>query len=119
MKKEIIAGTLLIALFIGALMSISHTTKIIDSLRTSVCISQSLYADGRKEEAEALLKNTSDKWLSLDGYTHIFIRHSEIDSATDAFFDAIDSPSSGSYGKLIAHLDSLMGMEKLSLGSIF
>ena len=62
----------------------------------------------------------------LEGYTHIFIRHSEIDSTTDAFFELMSDVRSGdaesaagSYEKLLAHLSSLYTMERVTLGSIF
>ena len=64
--------------------------------------------------------------MSLDGYTHIFIRHCEINSTTQAYFQLKSDiyaedmgAAEGSYGLLMATLDSLMTMEQLSLGSIF
>ena len=81
---------------------------------------------GRFELAESELEKTSDAWLAADGYTHIFIRHSEIDSTTDAFFELMSDVRSedaqsaaGSYEKLLAHLSSLYTMERVTLGSIF
>ena len=72
------------------------------------------------------LKYLRDFWLGADGYTHIFIRHSEIDSTTDAFFELMSDvrsgdaqSASGAYEKLAAHLDSLYTMERVTLGSIF
>ena len=62
----------------------------------------------------------------LDGYTHIFIRHSEINSTTEAFFQFRSDIGSGdadaaegSYGLLSETLRSIMTMEQISLGSIF
>lgn len=71
-------------------------------------------------------EKAAQDWLGADGYTHIFIRHSEIDSTTDAFFELMSDvrsgdaqSASGAYEKLAAHLDSLYTMERVTLGSIF
>lgn len=126
MKKELIALLLLIALFSGSLVNISVNERLIGELSDGLELSYSEYLGGNTEEASAQLKTLCDKWLSLDSYTHIFIRHSEINSTTDAFFELLsamhDEESDcvcGAYSKLKAQLDSLTGMEKLSLGSIF
>ena len=81
---------------------------------------------GRFDLAEEVLSKAADEWLGTDGYTHIFIRHSEIDSTTDAFFELMSDVRSGdaesaagSYEKLLAHLSSLYTMERVTLGSIF
>lgn len=126
MKKELIALLLLIALFAGSLINISFNEQVINELSDGVFIAYTEYHDGDTAEAAKTLEAVCDKWLSLDGYTHIFIRHSEIDSTTDAFFELLsamhdEKPNCvcGAYSKLKAHLDSLTDMEKLSLGSIF
>ena len=81
---------------------------------------------GDLDSARSKLDAASEHWLSLDGYTHIFIRHSEIDAITDAFFDFksdLNDDSStayeGSYHRLMAHLESIRTMEQLTFGSIF
>lgn len=72
------------------------------------------------------LDTAIEHWLNLDGYTHIFIRHSEINSTTDAFYGFRSDVGSGdadaangSYGLLKETLLSLMTMEQISLGSVF
>lgn len=90
-------------------------------------ISPGAYCEaGQFELAEQELENAAQDWLGADGYTHIFIRHSEIDSTTDAFFELMSDvrsgdaqSASGAYEKLAAHLDSLYTMERVTLGSIF
>ena len=126
MKREIAAYILLLALFAGSLFNIHAMDKIIGDLRTQVDASYSSAQEGDFYKAKSQLEGAAEKWADLDGYTHIFIRHTEIDSATDAFFDMLSDVSDensksldGSYRKLDAHLESLMTMEHISIGSIF
>lgn len=126
MKKELIAALLLITLFALSLINIQANERMIGRLSDGVEKAYAEYCRGDADAASDTLRKTCESWLALDGYTHIFIRHSEIDSTTDAFFDLLsamhdDRPDSvdGAYGKLKAHLDSLVGMERLGLGSIF
>lgn len=65
-------------------------------------------------------------WLKAESYTHIFIRHSEIDSCTDTLYEATEAiisedPGSINAGlaKLRYHLESIASMERISLGSVF
>ena len=96
-----------------------------ESLRSDIEASRE-YADGKKyDKAAEALDRALSTWLSSEGYTHIFIRHSEIDSTTDAFYELKealineDPGLGGAYDKLIYHIDSIEGMEQFTLGSIF
>lgn len=126
MKKEIAAAVILALLFIGVLVNINVASNIILSLEDDVAAAYESAQNGDFDRAKPLLDAAVEHWMSLDGYTHIFIRHSEINSTTEAFFQlksdiyAEDMGAvEGSYGLLISTLDSLMTMEQLSFGSIF
>ena len=126
MKKEIAAAVILALLFIGVLVNIKVAGNIILSLEEDVTAAYESAEKGDFDRAKPQLDAAVEHWMSLDGYTHIFIRHSEINSTTEAYFQlksdiyAEDMGAvEGSYGLLMATLDSLMTMEQLSLGSIF
>ena len=126
MKKEIAAAVILALLFIGVLVNINVASNIILSLEDDVAAAYESAQNGDFDRAKPLLDAAVEHWMSLDGYTHIFIRHSEINSTTEAFFQlksdiyAEDMGAvEGSDGLLISTLDSLMTMEQLSFGSIF
>ncbi len=126
MKREIAAYILLIALLAGSLYNIHAMDTLIGELRTQVDAAYSSAQEGDFYNAKSLLEGAAEQWAELDGYTHIFIRHTEIDSATDAFFDMLSDISDenaksldGSYHKLDAHLESLITIEQISIGSIF
>ena len=126
MNREICAYLLLLALFLGSLYNIHVMDTKIGSLRTEAEKAYESAQNGDFEDAYRQLRSAADRWLDMDEYTHIFIRHTEIDSATDAFFDMLSDIASkdaesaeGSYRKLDAHLQSLITIEHLSFGSIF
>ena len=125
MKKEIAAAVILALVFIGVLVNIKVAGNIILSLEEDVTAAYESAEKGDFDRAKPQLDAAVEHWMSLDGYTHIFIRHSEINSTTEAYFQlksdiyAEDMGAvEGSYGLLMATLDSLMTMEQLSLGSI-
>ncbi|MDO4816189.1 MAG: DUF4363 family protein [Bacillota bacterium] len=126
MIKEIIATILLLLVFAGALINISCNDKMVYSLEDEVKAAMESAIDGDFDNAKSQLDTAAEHWLSLDGYTHIFIRHSEIDSVTDAFFNLKSTiyeeeagACEGAYGQLMAHLESIRTMEHIRFGSIF
>lgn len=125
MKKEIIAILLLALLFIGSLYNIRTIECMTDTLEEKVSASYTAAQNGDFDMARMLINEAATDWLSRDGYTHIFIRHSEINATTEAFFEYISDicaedigSAEGSFGNLFAQLDSLKTMEEISLGSI-
>ena len=126
MKKELIAAVLLAVIFAGVLLNIRASEKIVSSLMSEVDAAYAQLKSGDSESAAETLDKAIEHWLTLDGYTHIFIRHSEINSTTEDFFQFRSDIGSGdadaaevSYGLLSETLRSIMTMEQISLGSIF
>ena len=126
MKKEIAAAIILIALFAGVMLNIKVSGNIILSLEDDVTAAYESARNGDFDRAKPQLDAAIEHWMSLDGYTHIFMRHSEINSTTEAYFQLksdIYAEDIGaaecSYSLLMADLDSLMTMEQISFGSIF
>lgn len=126
MKKEIAAAIILIALFAGVMVNIKVSGNIILSLEDDVTAAYESARNGDFDRAKPQLDAAIEHWMSLDGYTHIFMRHSEINSTTEAYFQLKSDiyaedigATEGSYSLLMADLDSLMTMEQISFGSIF
>lgn len=126
MKKEIIAILLLALLFLGSLYNIHVIEDMVTTLEDGVSTSFKAAQSGDFDKARILINEAATDWLSRDGYTHIFIRHAEINATNEAFFDYISDicaedigSAEGSYGLLISQLDSLKTMEEISFGSIF
>lgn len=126
MKREIAAGAVLLLLAIGSWINLNYLKGFTGGLEEQLELSRAFCDSGRFVLAEDVLAQAADEWLGADGYTHIFIRHPEIDSTTDAFFELMSDvragdaeSASGGYEKLAAHLNSLYTMERVTLGSIF
>lgn len=124
--KKMYAGIIILALLLGgSLFNVKYLERQIGGLMDTVGRSQQYLRDGDEDAAAQELQKAIDDWLSMDGYTHIFIRHSEIDGATDAFYElksellSGDEGVDGAYGKIQAHLMSLITIEQPSFGSIF
>lgn len=123
MKREYIAAVLLAALVVTSAWCI----RKIDALTDEICLRAQAAerAASDPETAERELRQGLELWLANEGYTHVFIRHSEIDACTDAFYEALSTLPDGEADafasaceKLVYHMRSVSGMEHVTLGSI-
>lgn len=126
MKKMYIGILILVILLSSALYNVHYLEKKIGVLLNDISVTQGLAEAGDFDGAAEMLRQTLNSWNAMDGYTHIFIRHSETDSTSDAFFEymsdlcAQDAGSAkGSCEALKHHLISIVTMEQVSIGSIF
>ena len=124
MKKEIIALLLLVLLFAASLFNIWYFDRLCLDIAGEVKASAVALERGEPEAAQEHLNSALHTWLVADSYTHIFIRHPEIDSTADAFYElgqALEENSEScraAYDKLLYHLESIRTMEHLRFGSI-
>lgn len=125
MSREKGAAALLIALIILSGWNIIKAGRLCRDIeeRLDVCAQATEHA--RLEEAELAAEEALGIWLDAESYSHIFIRHPEIDSCSDVFYELLDSIASQetqSIGrniqKLRYHIRSIASMERLSPGSI-
>ena len=126
MKKREFTAAAVLALF--AVLSVWNL-KTVDSLTDEliICIVKSQECSEKLDikGAEKNVDEAIERWLNADGYTHIFIRHSEIDSTSDALYElkeAIQTEEAthlkAAYEKVCYHLESINSMEHPSIGSI-
>ena len=124
MKKEIIALLLLVLLFAASLFNIWYFDRLCLDIAGEVKASAVALERGEPEAAQEHLNSALHTWLDADSYIHIFIRHPEIDSTADAFYElgqALEENSEScraAYDKLLYHLESIRTMEHLRFGSI-
>lgn len=126
MKREITAAALLLLLVFASLWNIRRIDALTGELETLLRRSEQAALDGSFPQAESIASDALARWLASDSYTHIFIRHSEIDSTSDAFYELLERVAEhdadglpSAYEKLLYHLDSIASMEHVSIGSIF
>ena len=126
MRREICAMLLLLALFGAAAFNIRAADRLTDEIETHLSLSEKALLAGDRAYAESELAAALRIWRAAEHYTHIFIRHGEIDSASDAFFQLRQGLLAGdgkelsaAYDLLRYHLESIDRMEHISLGSVF
>ena len=124
MNREWAAGILLVLLIAGAWWNIHAVDSLTGDILAGLDTSQAAEERGDQAGAQAALEGALNRWLEADSYTHIFIRHAEIDATADAFYElqsqllSGEGDSSAAYDKLRYHLDSIQRMEHPSFGSI-
>lgn len=126
MLKELFALLLITLLVLVSAWNIRAVDKLCTDIEALLDKAESQALSGALEESEAQLQAALDKWLDAEGYTHIFIRHPEIDSCSDAFYDALEALNSGDAASIVPcldklryHLESIASMERVSLGNVF
>ena len=126
MKKEIVALALLLLIAAGNIWNHRRLDRLITELNALTAEAFAASQEQNWPAAETAARRAEDQWAAANGYTHIFIRHTDIDALTEAFCDyrgALSGRDEGDilagYLRLSAGLRSLLDMEKLSAGSIF
>jgi len=126
MKRELCAGGLFLLLVATAWWNMRAVDTLTGDILRALEQSQQAAEQGDFSAAAESFAQGLARWLDADSYTHIFIRHPEIDSTTDAFYElqgellAREEDSlPAAYTKLRYHLISIQEMEHLKLGSIF
>ena len=126
MKREIAAGLLLLAMLAGSLLNLRYYDALTEQIRSELASSREAADSGDFEAARRLCRSAGELWLGSKKYTHVFIRHQEVDSTSDAFYELmqlLDEENAegcgAAYNKLLYHIDSNDGMEHPTLGSVF
>ena len=126
MKKEIVALALLLLILAGNVWNQRRLDSLTAELNDLVEEAYASAQEGDRSRAEASAAEAERQWLQADRYTHIFIRHTDIDALAADFCDYLAALTAGdeaeafsAYLRLRTGLHSLRDMEKLSVGSIF
>lgn len=126
MKKEIAALILLAALVAGGFYNTHYLGQFTGGLNETLSLSRAYCENGEYAMALEEAGRASDEWRTHESYSGIFLRHTEIDAVGYGLRDltatlASDEPEGAIplYASLIAHIENLYEMERLSLSSIF
>ena len=125
MKREAVAAALFLVLILLSVWNLRKTDRLTGEMTRLLEVSEASAKSGELDDALHYAEKALAVWLSAEGHTHIFIRHSEIDGTSDAFYELLSAIEEGdidslspAYGKLLYHIDSISGMEHVSIGSI-
>ena len=126
MRKEALALLLLGTIGILSLWNLRHLDRLTAPLLKLTDEAFLETQAGNIVEAAEKARLAEEAWLGAGVYTHIFLRHPEVDGVTDAFCAfrgaiAGCDPGTvfGAYLSLRTRLSGIREMEQLRLGSIF
>ena len=125
MKKEWCAAGMVLCLIIGSIWNICHLEALAARMTEHIRGAETAAESGQIPLAEQELRLALEIWLDADGYTHVLIRHAEIDATSDAFYEALSALSEGdpkafpaACEKLQYHIDSIVSMEHVTPRSV-
>ncbi len=126
MKKELLAGITFLLLIIGAATNIHYLKGLTDELNVQLDEVTQLCANEEYDKAQTKLQKTLDAWIAANNYTYVFIRHSEVDATTDAFYDGLIAIANEntteiqhSIAMLKKHINNIFDMECVTIRSVF
>ena len=124
MKKAALAGAVMIIMLAISLWNVRHLDRLTDGLETTLHASRERWEQGDAAAAAELARLALEEFYAAEGYTHVFIRHAEVDGAADAFYDLLAALAEGeaagpAYERVSAHLRTIDAMEHLTLKSVF
>ena len=126
MKKELCTGVTLLLLLLAAFWNLIYLNNLMDQISEHIEYSL-LYCSLEDYNAAYTETNKAlDIWKNAESYTHVFIRHSDIDNFSDIFFDILSAiqnrdkyDAQQMLNKLQHCADSIVRMEMISPGSVF
>ncbi len=124
--KEVAAAVLLAVMIIVAAVNVAAINRLCDELSEHIEKAFDSLRNGDWETTEYYSESAMTLWERKDSYTHIVLRHSEIDTLSDALFDFYAAvreknggQSSAAAKKVLYHIESISKMEMPSFGSVF
>ncbi len=125
MKRELIAIVLLLTLLVLSLANVRYIEDKSADLMENIDAAESLLESGDTPGAENAIRSSLDTWLSWKSYTHIMLRHTEIDAITDAYYELLVGVQNGgeapraAFGALRQKLRDLSEKERVGAGTLF
>lgn len=126
MKKEMIIGCFLIVLLAAALINIHFLNSLTDTVTQLIEESEKSAEQRDWEKAEKKAEDAANLWSNSETYTHLVLRHSEVESATDAIYAYMQQvyakeggSAKGAARAAISRMKSISSIEQIKFGSIF
>ena len=124
--KRLIAGLAIVcALFAGSVWNARCLEDGVNALLADAEAAETLAGQGDFSKAAETLRASMTQWETLERRARVFIHHTETDSVSDAYFEALDCLLSGDAGymgsleRLRFHLSDLCEEEHVSWSTVF
>ena len=125
MKKEITAVCLLALILILSLLNIRLMGTRMNALISDVEAAEKLSASGEPQQAAETVQGSLKTWESWENYTHIMLRHSEIEMITQAYYELLaelqegKAPAHAKFSWLLSLLADMTAKESITFKSVF
>ncbi len=126
MKKDLFAAGLLAVLLTLSLINSAVIKSLCDDIDATVRRSGDAAQTGDWETAQSEVNSALELWRKREGYTKIVLRHTDIETLTDDFYELTEhiySKDPGSVKSAVElvgeHLSDISQMEAINFGSIF
>ncbi len=126
MKKEIFVGSFLLLMLAAAIINIHFLVKLTDNVSNMIEEAKNDASSGNWDQASEKAEEASRLWEGSDTYTHLVLRHTELEEATNSIYGFIEKiyakeegAARGAAEAAIARLKSISSIEQIRLGSIF
>ncbi|SHH53839.1 protein of unknown function [Sporobacter termitidis DSM 10068] len=126
MKKEIFIGCFLVLMLAAAIVNIHFLTKLTDNVVNLIEDSEKYAGQGDWETAEKKAEEAARLWSDSDTYTHLVLRHPEVETAMDAIYGFMEEiyakeegAAKGAAEAAISRMQSISAIEQIKIGSIF
>jgi TRAP-type C4-dicarboxylate transport system substrate-binding protein len=124
--KEILVGCFLILMLTVAVINIRCLTRLTSRVTELIEEAEMLASQENWSKAAEKAEEATRYWKNSDAYTHLVLRHSELESATDAIYDFLEQiyarekgGAKGAAEAAKARMKSISSIEQIRLGSIF
>lgn len=124
MKREFFAVALLLGLLALSIYNIRYIDNKSQTLENYIEEAETHYLNGDRKSAAEDIETSLDIWLGWDSYSHVMLRHSEVDVITEAYYELLkelegeDKVTQSSFGKLKEDIDSIITKERINVRSI-
>ena len=125
MKREITVFSLLLTIILASIINIAYANRISSQIIDEINRTEAAGTSGQFQQAMDHLDSALQIWDKHKVYTGIFLRHPDIDSAYDCFYEVqaelLDENTDtlpAVCSKLRYHIECIANMEKLKLSSI-
>ena len=125
MKRLIIGLAIVIALLAGSVWNARCLDESVNALLADAGTAEAFAEQGDFSQAARTLRSSMEEWEKLERRARVFIHHTQTDSVSDAYFEALDCLLSGDAGykgsleRLRFHLSDLCEGEHVSWASVF
>jgi TRAP-type C4-dicarboxylate transport system substrate-binding protein len=126
MKKEIFIGCFLALMLAAAIVNIHFLNKLTDDVTQHIEDARDFAARGDWDKAGKKAEEAAQMWSESDTYTHLVLRHPEVESATDAIYAFMqevyakeEGAAKGAAEAAISRMKSISSIEQIKFGSIF